>query len=426
MSDILEELQRRLNEDEIISTCGEGFPCYIPPITWVDDLAVPITTVHPMDLEPAIQKALQHIHQVFYSRGLQINYDKGKTEAVVMFRGGEADSVRKIFFSAMAETYITTATETHVFRVRAVPSYKHLGIRFQMDSDLAHEVQSRAACARTAFNEVRRQIFKNRALTTPTRLQLLQSLVFSKLLYGCGTWYELPRRTVSRIDSLMMKFHRSILDEGYWQATHLTDAELRQQHRLPTFRMTLAVARLRYLRHVAQHDHDYHRALLLVERSHQKGWLFEIEDDLDWLRACLDLPGLPETPHTVEAWDEFLKWLRDTSVPWKSWLKRATTTHHLREQIASECASFHAQAIDTLRSHGAIIHEPPRMNGAIAACIHARWKDHFSPTTNERPEWTPGSAFAFMNLFHQACSKIEAGRSWLGSCMDSTRSLACW
>ena len=368
-SDILEELEQRLNADAIITAGGAGFPCHIPPITWVDDLAVPITTAHPLDLEPVIQQVLQHIHQVFYSRGLQINYDKGKTEVVIMFRGGEADSAREKFFSATREAYITTATETHVFRVRAVPSYKHLGIRFQMDSDLTHEVQSRAAQARTAFNEVRRQIFKNRALTVTTRLHLLQSLVFSKLLYGCGTWYELPRRTVSKLDSLMMKFHRSILDEGYWQANHVTDAELRQRHQLPTFRMTLAIARLRYLRHVAQHDHEYHRVLLLTERAYQRGWLFELEDDVDWLHACLDLPDMPSTPHTVDEWAHFLQWLRDNQVPWKSWLRRAAVTHHLREQIAAECISFHDQAIETLRLHGAIIHEP--IENPIEAISHS-------------------------------------------------------
>ena len=178
---------------------------------------------------------------------------------------------------------------------------------------------------------------------------------------------------MSKLDSLMMKLYRSVLDEGYWQDTHVTDMELRCRHQLPTFRLTLAIARLRYLRRVALHDHEYHRALLLTERSHSKGWLFELEDDLDWLHSCLDLPALPPTPHTVEDWVKFLTWLRTTTVSWKSWLRRATTTHHLRERMAKECSSFHDQAITTLRSHGATIHEPivdqnPTSTHACAEC----------------------------------------------------------
>ena len=207
MSDILLELEDRLIADEVISGAGSDFPVQLPPVTWVDDLAVPVATSSPGDLETVIKAVLQHIHDTFYSRGLQINYDKGKTEVVVMHRGADADQCRRRFFTIDAETYITTSTSSHVFRVRAVPSYKHLGIRFQMDADLEHELSCRSAMARTAFHEIRRQIFRNQSLSTSTRITLLHSLVFSKLFYGCGSWYEIPRRVAARLDGLMIRFY---------------------------------------------------------------------------------------------------------------------------------------------------------------------------------------------------------------------------
>ena len=247
MSDILTELQQRIDNDEILKTHTAEFPVSIPPITWVDDLAIPLSASHPSVLSDVIQVVLQHVHEVFYARGLQINYDKGKTEVVVMFQGSEADAARRRFFSTERETYIITSTTTHVISVRAVPSYKHLGIRYQMDSDLTHEIQCRSAQARTAFHEVKRQIFANKALTTSTRIQLLHSLVFSKLLYGSGGWYELPRRTVAKLDSILMRFYRSIVNEGFWKDTLITDEALRAEYNLPSFRYLLAVARLRFL-----------------------------------------------------------------------------------------------------------------------------------------------------------------------------------
>ena len=201
------------------------FPVQIPPITWVDDLAIPLSATHPSVLTQVLQVVLQHVHEVFYARGLQINYDKGKTEVVVMFRGEAADEARRCFFSSERETYIVASTTTHVLSVRAVPSYKHLGIRYQMDSDLHHEIQCRSAQAQTAFHEVKRQSFANRALTTSTRIQLLHSLVFSKLLYGSGGWYEIPRRMVTRIDSILMRFYRSIVNEGFWKDQLVTDED---------------------------------------------------------------------------------------------------------------------------------------------------------------------------------------------------------
>ena len=358
MSDILEELQQRLESDDFISHHTASFPVPTPPITWVDDLAVPLATDHPSTLEPTIQKVMEHIHEVFYSRGLQINYDKGKTEAVLMFRGDDADLHRRRFFSIDQEARVVSSTATHVFSVRAVPSYKHLGIRFQMDADIDHEIQCRSAQARVSFHELRRPIFANKAITTGARFQLLQSLVFSKLLYGCGGWYSIPRRTVQKIDSLLMKFYRSVLNTGFWSSTRSTDDELRAQHGLPSFRVVLATARLRYLRHVATHGHEFHRQLLLEERGRNSGWLMEVEEDLTWMRTCVDLPTLPDTPDTVDTWQTFLQWLRDEKTSWKTWIKRALRTHHQREEMSQECIAFHKQAMAILEQHGAVLHSP--------------------------------------------------------------------
>ena len=227
-----------------------------------------------------------------------------------------------------------------------------------MDADLDHEISCRSAIARTAFHEVRRQIFRNQALSVQTRITLLHSLVFSKLFYGCGSWYEIPRRVAAQLDGLMIRFYRSVVDKGFWNDSHATDAELRAHHALPTFRVHLAVARLRFFQHVAKHDHDFHRSLLLEERTYNKGWLLEVEDDLNWMRECAELPDLPTTPTNCEEWKQLFDWFRTTRPPWKAWLKRSLKMHFLREGMADECKRFHADAIKILKDYGATIHEP--------------------------------------------------------------------
>ena len=358
MSDILDELHHKLQDDELISSHLLEFPVAIPPITWVDDLAVPIVTMSPADLIPITRRVLQHIHQVFYGKGLQINYAKGKTEAVIMFRGPEADRHRLDFFSETQDTYITTSTDTHVFRVRAVASYKHLGVRFQMDADLDHELQCRLGQARTAFHEVRRPIFGNRHISCKARLQLLQSLVFSKLLYGSGTWYEVSRRVLQKLESAVMRYFRSVVGVGFWQGERLTDDDIRAKFQIPTLRTMVAVARLRFLKHVASHGHDYHRDLLIAERATTKGWLYEVEDDLRWMASCSDLSSMPVIPGSSDMWSPFFDWLRTSTPSWKSWIRRTMRMHYLRENLAGECKSFHAQMFQMLRDNGAVLHEP--------------------------------------------------------------------
>lgn len=166
-----------------------------------------------------------------------------------------------------------------------------------------------------------------------------------------------------------MRYYRSILDDGFWKDERSTDEQLRAQHRLPTIRVLLAVARLRFLHHVACHDHGYHRDLLLEERKFGKGWLFHLEDDLRWMRECVDLPQLPATPDSSTSWSEFFTSLRETLPKWKTWVRKALKTHHLRESMAGECTKFHQQIWTVLRDGGAVLHEPVEDDKGV--CFHA-------------------------------------------------------
>ena len=58
----------------------------IPPILWVDDLAVPLATVEPSQMVPLI-KAMELLHSTFRDHGMTMNFESGTSEAVVMYRG---------------------------------------------------------------------------------------------------------------------------------------------------------------------------------------------------------------------------------------------------------------------------------------------------------------------------------------------------
>ena len=78
-------------------------------------------------------------------------------------------------------------TLTHILTLRVVAAYKHLGARFLMDADLEQEITARIGSARQAFEEVKRQIFLNKAIPVKGRVQLYSSLILSRLFYGCST-----------------------------------------------------------------------------------------------------------------------------------------------------------------------------------------------------------------------------------------------
>ena len=176
-------------------------------------------------------------------------------------------------------------------------------------------------------------------------------------MYGAGTWYEVPRRGIQKLESAVMRYYRSIVGVGFWQDQRLTDDEIRAKYQLPTLRTMVAIARLRFLKHVASHGHDYHRDLLVAERTRAKGWLYEVESDLLWLTSCIDLPAMPTIPYSADMWTPFFAWLRDFTPSWKTWIRRTLRTHLLRENLAGECKSFHLQIFQVFRE-GAVLHEP--------------------------------------------------------------------
>ena len=69
-----------------------------PLVTWVDDLAVPIPCVTATGLEPLLHQVLRCTRSIFQRFGLTLNFNPGKTELIVQFRGAQAAACRRACF----------------------------------------------------------------------------------------------------------------------------------------------------------------------------------------------------------------------------------------------------------------------------------------------------------------------------------------
>jgi hypothetical protein len=65
-----------------------------------------------------------------------------------------------------------------------VVCYTHLGTIASQSMSVAAELKTRVGKASNAFRQMRKTIFHNRHIPVRTRLQLLESLVLSILMYG--------------------------------------------------------------------------------------------------------------------------------------------------------------------------------------------------------------------------------------------------
>jgi len=159
-----------------------------------------------------------------------------------------------------------------------------------MDLDINEEIESRISMAKQAFEELRKAIFGNRAMSSDARTKLYDSLVLSRLLYGCSTWSDVPAPHLKRIETMIMQHHRRIHNLGFWTASNVSDQEFAALHQVMPFRIHWARHRLVYLQHISRHALPVHRALLLAEYATGKGWLQEVVQDLRWLQQLVQLP----------------------------------------------------------------------------------------------------------------------------------------
>ena len=127
----------------------------------------------------------------------------------------ELSNVAKTCLQPDRPPTITTADDTHVLTVRVVSSYRHLGARFTMNLGVDNEISVRLGAARQAFEQLKKPVFLNRSLPTQCRIQLFNSLVLSRLLYGSAVWSEISATSFRKLEAMVMASYRKIHNWGY-------------------------------------------------------------------------------------------------------------------------------------------------------------------------------------------------------------------
>ena len=370
MTDLLKDIQTGLMEEDAFRTGADALGTYVPPIAWMDDVAISLATVSARQLVPLAKSTIAAAHRAFQQRGLSMNLDAGKTELVVMFRGEGAVHCRSEMFDRGDAPQVVVTTDSHIISVRVAASYRHLGVRFAMNLDFDTEVSARLGAARQAFEQMKKAIFLNPAIPVPCRISLFQSLILSRLLYGCAIWAELSNASFRKLESMVIGYYRQIYGVGYWSEERVTDLDFLQGQELQPFRIHLARHRLCYLQNVAKHGITAHKTLLLAEFSTGRGWLHEVAQDLQWMGTLQDLPfdNPVDRPHWIQVWQA----LRECQ-QWKGWIKRSIRKHTTQEKIAYDIRIYHQSIVQELEHFGADVdrnEEPPSAPEQTLRCDH--------------------------------------------------------
>lgn len=338
-------ISERLDFLQLLGTAG----IEIPIVVWSDDLAVVWATDTAQALPAALEQVMQFIDGKFKEYGFDINYSKGKTEAVVTFRGTGAPELRKRYVLSDKPGIPVQMDDTRSEWLHFSPSYKHLGTMYATTHTLEQELRHRIGAAKGAFGQLARSVVCNRHFPRPLRLRLFHALVGSRLFFGLGAWATPPPRLMQKLRVTYLGMLRKVLklpkDEFASHKQVLIEAEAGD------VRARLAMDRLAYARRVFQCGPAFLQTLLFREHEvHADSWLHGLFADLQWL--CDLMPGdLPEGC-TVDLTELIHLWQMPT-FPWKRLLRKAWRKYLAQEKMMFAIDEMHKGVYRTLVAAGA-------------------------------------------------------------------------
>ena len=348
MSDILHHLQVWIDSQEAfndilqeLDITGASF------VAWADDLAIPWATRTADEMPDALRQVMGFVARLFHRYGFLLNMEKGKTSAVVSFRGTGAPLLRQ-HFQLGPRPGDEVVIDGQTFFLHYVPSYKHLGTIFAANHRMDLEIRSRIGQAQAAFNLIAKPILTNRHLPERNRVQLFRSLVETKLFFGLGAWLTPTHRQMAKIKAVLLRMLQKVLRFTKDTMLSTPTAEVFRRTQQPDPRVRLATDRLLYAQRLWEHgpadlQHLLHREQALCQTS----WMEGLVADLEWLRKLEPDEQTPIDPNDLTALFDY--WQSGTP-EWRKRVKRAFRRFQQQEHMMQQMHRLHGQFMKALNS----------------------------------------------------------------------------
>ena len=385
-------------------------------VGWVDDIAIPLAAVTPQDLCDLIVTVTEKVLSIMRQAGLQINMDRGKTECIATFRGKGAPGMRQQVFvqeqGVLPVPVYTQDGQCNTQFLHLVGKYVHLGTCMAQEQNFDLEIRRRIGIAQSAFRTLARPIFRNRRISCQSRLQLLESLICTKLFYNIGPWPLLRPGRLRRLEHVVMGWQRQIIGQGFWKNERITDADVQQQWLLPSIDVRFAMSRLRFAlaAHKASKSTVWH--LIKVEaESCSSPWFDLLVSALRWFGEIIPAfvpKGMDLNSPTVA---DVENWFEGPRRPTKAAVKRCLRKHLLQEQVIGEVRRNYGRVIHLFDVKGRIAHPPD-----APLQVHGRFACNLCPAVFPRAQqlqahkWSKHSAISIERQYADGATCRACGR----------------
>ena len=279
------------------------------PATWLDDLALLVSSPDAQQLPHRVARATCLAVQYLRLLGVETNFAAGKTEAVLHLCGKGSQQVQRDCLLGVdhgpCSGIAVALPDGKDIRLRCVSRYTHLGTIRTGGAEVAGDISRRLGLAREALKPVRARLLCNANFTEAEKRSFLFSLVLSRLLHNAGTWvFQTKGHSAAYRKgyvSLLRACVRPVL--GY-PCRRLTDQQVCAVLGAMLPQEAIACARIRVLAAITDRGHPFLQAVLMHERQ----WWNHALEDVRIVADVLRDPQLKTWTQQADRAAAFLAW----------------------------------------------------------------------------------------------------------------------
>ena len=330
-------------------------PQLVSDIIFADDLCSCHCLSRPSNAKAELAHATGILTDSFQSHGMRLAYGATKTAALVSLRGPGARAAHSDLFR-VPEIAVLREHEGPV-TLPVVARYRHVGVIHQFDGSIKPELRQRCGEAWAAFQEGRRKVYRNTAVSLGRRITLLRSLVLSRLLFGAGACPKLRVGEAKQFQAIVLSFYRQTLVLPRDSCPHLWLCSLCALASKPPPETLLFAERLRYLRQLVANGPDPLWALVKQDAP----YLEAVQEALAWLYRRVQCTC--KLPNPASDWEPWALIMGRSPGRFRGFIKKAACLDTLR----CKCLHLLSELHSTLCQLGGTSLLPPE-RGDLQEC----------------------------------------------------------